>query len=336
MHTLVLNAGSSSLRFAVFDASFKEIYKGHIDAIGLKNGQAKNHKTAVKLAMNSLKDFDITRVGNRVVHGGEKFTKPVILNREVIKEIEKISALAPLHNPVNLEAIKAAMKFLPHAKHYAVFDTAFHATMPVKAKMYGLPYDFYKQGIRRYGFHGISHQYVYGEALKILKKKSAQIISCHIGNGVSVTAIKDGKSVDTSMGFTPLEGPLMGTRSGSIDPGILLHLGKQLGLKKLEKILQYESGFKGISQISSDIRDLWARPKSEGTKRTFELFSYQMAKIISSMFVPLSGKADAIIFTAGIGENAFYLRKQIMNYLPKIKVLVIKTNEELAIAQTKI
>lgn len=371
MLTLVLNAGSSSLRFALFDEKLALLYKGHIDGIGqptchfrhyLEKGEEqekckiKDHKEAIEYAKKKLNGYQIKKVAHRVVHGGEKFTEALELSFLKIRELEKLSSLAPLHNPANIAAIKAARKILPKAKHFAIFDTAFHSSLPEHAYLYGLPYKLYKkEGIRRYGFHGTSHKFVSDEAAKLLRKKSAKIISCHIGNGVSVSAIKNGKSVDTSMGFTPLEGPMMGTRSGTIDPAIIFHLAKKRKLDDIKQMLEKESGFKGMSEIGSDIRMLWAKPNSAGTKRTFALFSYQMAKIILGMFAPL-GKPDAIVFTAGIGENAYYLRGQICEYLKefgvqldekankkcetiiskktsKIKVFVIKTEEELEMAK---
>lgn len=372
MYTLVLNAGSSSLRFAVFKDK-KITYKGHVDAIGqfhclfrkyLNNGaevkkhvRIKNHEEAVVFVLKKLSEdcvvkklSDINKVGHRVVHGAEEFRKPIKINFLNLKKLEKLSALAPLHNPANIACIKAAKKILWHADHFAVFDTAFHASLPEHAFLYGLPYKLYKkEGIRRYGFHGISHEYVSKQI------KASKIISCHIGNGVSVTAIKNGVSVDTSMGFTPLEGPMMGTRSGTIDPAIIFHLvNKKRSLEDIKNILEKESGFKGLSEISSDIRKLRAKASSQGTKRVFDVFCYQTAKIILSFYAAFSGqKPDAIIFTAGIGENADYIRSKICNYIDgatldekenkknaplisskksEIKVYVVKTNEEQAIA----
>lgn len=340
MSTLVINAGSSSLRYALFNGE-KELNRGHIDRI-------KNHEEAMRSVLKILKDQKIDKVGHRVVHGGEKFTKPTKINFLTIRQLEKLNDLAPLHNPANLACIKAARKILPKATHYAVFDTAFHSTLPEKAFLYGLPYKLYKkEGIRRYGFHGSSHEYIASQL-----KKYKKIISCHIGNGVSVTAIENGKSVDTSMGFTPLEGPMMGSRCGTIDPAIIFHLAKNQPLAEIEKTLEHESGFKGLSEISSDIRDLWAKPKSAGTLRVFDVFSYQMAKIVLGMYAAI-GLPNALVFTAGIGENAFYLRSRICKYLnieldenankanaheisskkSKVKVFVIKTNEELQIAR---
>ena len=374
MYTLVLNAGSSSLRFAVFESA-KTIYKGHVDAIGQfhcqfrkylssgaevkKHVRIKSHEEAVDFVLKKLTEdcivkklSEIKKVGHRVVHGGEHFIKPLKIKFLNLKKLEKLSNLAPLHNPANITCIKAAKKVLWHADHYAVFDTAFHSSLPQKAFLYGLPYKLYKkEGIRRYGFHGISHKYV-SEQIKAKK-----IISCHIGNGVSVAAIKNGLCLDTSMGFTPLEGPIMGTRSGSIDPAIIFHLvNKNRSLEDIKNILEKESGFKGLSGIGSDIRKLWAKTGSEGSKRVFDVFSYQMAKIILSYYAAFSGdQPDALIFTAGIGENAHYIRSKICAYIndidldekenkknshiistkkSQIKVYVIKTNEELAIART--
>jgi acetate kinase len=316
MTTLTLNAGSSSLRFAVFGKGKTLLFKGHIDGVT-------DHKKALAEALKEIQESGcpaIKKVMHRVVHGGEKYKKKTLLNPRILKQLESLSPLAPLHNPANLEGIRAAMKLLPKATHNAVFDTAFHATLPEKAFLYGLPYSLYKtQKIRRYGFHGTSHSYVSKAAIQFLKEKDlahASLISCHLGNGVSITAIKDGKSVDTSMGFTPLEGPLMGTRSGSVDPAILLHLQKQ-GMKKdkLEHMLQKESGFLGLSELSSDIRVLHKKPKNPGTRRAFEVFSYQVAKLISGYTVALNAFPDAIIFTAGIGESAHYLRSMICDHL---------------------
>lgn len=387
MLTLVFNAGSSSLRFALFDEKNNELYRAHIDAIGqlhckfrryFKDGKekqkkiiVKNHKAAIQYALKRLqKDGivkelrDIKKVGHRIVHGGEEFTKPTKLTALTIRKIAKLNSLAPQHNPVGLEAVRASKKLLLQAKHYAIFDTAFHASLPSKAYLYGIPYKLYKKDhIRRYGFHGISHKYVSVEAAKLLKKPSASVITCHMGNGISIAAIKNKTCLDTSMGFTPLEGPIMGTRSGSIDPAIIFHLmngtkGKDM-VKKLEKLhhmLEKESGFKGLSGISSDMRKLRAKHSSAGAMRVFDVLSYQMAKTILSYIAPLGNTPDAIVFTAGIGEHAWYLRQQICEYLKpigvkldpkknrssetqisnprsKIKVLVLKANEELQIAK---
>ncbi|MFA5854752.1 MAG: acetate/propionate family kinase [Candidatus Gracilibacteria bacterium] len=370
---LIFNAGSSSLRFTLFEEKngtkddLKQLYRGHIDALGLKTChfrrylgrgeekqnplKIKTHAEATKYALERLISdgailaaADIKTIGHRVVHGGASYRTATQINAKVIKDIEALSPLAPLHNPANLAVIKSAQKLFPKAKNYAVFDTAFYADLPQKAFLYGLPYALYtKDKIRRYGFQGTSHSFVAGQAARLLKKplKSLALITCHIGNGISITAIKNGKAVDTTMGFTPLEGPMMGTRSGTVDPGIVLHLMKKFAranaVEKVENLLQKESGFLGLSGIGSDIRALHARPKSEGTLRTFDVFSYQMAKLILSFLAPLGRLPDAIIFTAGIGENAPYLRKQICAYLnpfmAKVKILVIHTDEELEIAR---
>ncbi|MFA6024256.1 MAG: acetate/propionate family kinase [Candidatus Gracilibacteria bacterium] len=380
MAILVLNAGSSSLRFALFDEELDQVYKGHIDAIGQKHchfrrsfkdgpeetvpTKIKNHEEALSYGLGRLQDDgivknlkEIKKVAHRVVHGGEAFKKPTRINFLVLKKLAGLNALAPLHNPSNLSTLKACLKKIPSAKHFAVFDTAFHHSLPAKAFLYGLPYALYKkEGIRRYGFHGTSHAGAAEAASKHLKKKSPSLITCHIGNGVSLCAIKNGKSIDTSMGFTPLEGPMMGTRSGSIDPAIIFHLQKKQKPEAVHHLLEHESGFKGLSGIGSDIRSLWAKPKAPGTLRTFEVFSYQVAKLIGSYFIPLGGLPDAIVFTAGIGENAFYLRRQICDYLKpfgleldeaankknavcisktksSIKVLVLPSQEEKFMAQ---
>jgi len=377
---LTINAGSSSLRFSLFDEKLNRLYRGHVDAIGKPHCKyrryfeddsekrvairAINHKAAITFALKQLQtdgvieDFKtIKRVGHRVVHGGEKYSKPTKLTLNSIKQIQKLSSLAPLHNPANLEGIKATKKILPRAKHYAIFDTAFHSSLPEKAFLYGLPHSLYtKEGIRRYGFHGTSHKYVASEAEKLLKRKKLKLITCHMGNGVSLAAIKDGVCLDTSMGFTPLEGPIMGTRAGSFDPAIIFHLARKKTLKQIEKLVQKESGFLGLSGKSSDVRDLRTHIDSPETQRVFGVFSYQMAKLILGYSAALGGAPDAIIFTAGIGEHAEYLRKAICEQLKvlgvklsksknhnhdtiisspssKLKVLVIPSNEELQMAR---
>ncbi|MFH1284638.1 MAG: acetate kinase [Candidatus Peregrinibacteria bacterium] len=383
MKILVINAGSSSIRSKLFQSGkdHRPLARVHIDGIGLKRCRftlksdeknlglhlpVKNHSEGIKLLLQHLtkikiieKYTEIKAVGHRVVHGEEKYTAPVKIDAKVIKELEKISPLAPLHNPANIEAIKACKKLLPKAKQAAIFDTAFFQTMPQKAYLYGLPHEYYeKHKIRRYGFHGISHQYIVNETIKLLKRKSAKIISCHIGNGVSITASINGKAVDTSMGFTPLEGLIMGTRSGSIDPAIVIHLQKELKMKpdQITHLLNFESGLKALSQISSDMRDVYAASlkKDESSMFAIEILSYQIAKYIGSYAAGMNG-ADAIVFTAGIGENAFYVREKTCEYLgflgvklnaaknekseliisdgkSKVKVLVIPTDEEKQIA----
>lgn len=383
MKILVINCGSSSLKFSLIDTkkSFSAMASGHIDGIGLpscififKKGQKENtaplrvkdHKEAIKLALTTLQKTgiikkleEINAIGHRVVHGGEKYTSPVLINQKVVKAIQNLCKLAPLHNPANLAGILACRHILPKIPQVAIFDTAFHQTIPEKAYLYGLPYSFYKKyGIRRYGFHGTSHEYVIGEALKLLKKKNAKIISCHLGNGSSITASINGKSTETSMGMTPLEGVIMGTRSGTIDPAIIFHLEKILNLpgSKIYDILNNKSGLLGVSEISPDMRKIYARflKKDKKAIRAIDLLSYQIAKYLGS-YASILGGIHAIIFTGGLGEKAFYVREKACGYLkflglaldpqknkkcekvisaPKsrIKVFVIPTNEEKQIA----
>ncbi len=344
MTLLTLNAGSSSLRFTLFDVKFKPLFRGHIDGIGTrspryriygdagetqKKAKVKTVKEAVEFALNEIeskKDLGglskIKCVAHRVVHGGDRFTKATVINALNLRQLKKLSPLAPLHNPANIEGIVQARKKLPKAKHVAIFDTAFHSTLPEKAYLYALPLSLSKKHkIRRYGFHGSNHHYVYNEACKLLKKRSAKVITCHMGNGVSLAAIKNGQCLDTSMGFTPLEGPPMGTRSGSLDPAIPLFLQKKgLSRERVEEILQHESGLKGLSEMSSDVRDLWAKPKSKGTQRAFGVYAYQIAKTMASYMAALESIPDAIVFTGGAGEHAYYLRESICKSLAAWKI----------------
>ena len=367
MKILVINAGSSSLKYELFNKGKKliSLHGGMIDRIGLK-GSVKNHDQALKLALDEIikkkliKDLsEIKAVGHRVVHGGEKYTKPTRITPAVIKEVTKLNKLAPLHNPPNLAGIRACKKFLKKIPQVAIFDTAFHQTLKPIAYLYALPYSYYtKHGLRRYGFHGTSHLYVSKEVQKLLKKKNSKIITCHLGNGCSVTAIKDGKSVDTSMGFTPLEGLPMGTRCGDIDPAIVYKLMEKLKLStgEIDNILNKSSGLKGISGISSDMRDLIkaSRKKHKRATLAISIQAYKTAKYIAAYTASLQG-VDAIAFTAGIGEHASYLRKETCGYLShfgviindkanrkdnilissrssKVKVFVIPTDEEKEIA----
>jgi len=384
MYILTINSGSSSLRFRLFKMTKtpSELAVGHIDGIGIEtcrftfktakknigqNFEVKNHKEAIALCLETLTKTkviddikEIEAVGHRVVHGGEKYTEPTKITKPVLSQIEKLSYLAPLHNPANIEGIKACQELLKKAKQVAVFDTAFHKTMPEKAYKYGLPEEYYsKHQIRRYGFHGTSHKFVIDQAIKLTKNKKAKIISCHLGNGCSLTASESGKSLDTSMGMTPLEGPIMGTRSGNIDPGILLHLNKEfkMSMKQIDKLLNHESGLKAISEISSDMRHIYEASKKKDKKAIFaiEIFCYTIAKYIGAYTATLNG-IDTLVFTGGIGEKAFYVREQICQYLEylgvtldktknkkcaeeisskksKVNVLVIPTNEELQIAK---
>ncbi len=383
MNILVINSGSSSLKFRLFEnkgQDFKVLCKGIVDGIGLKtcefrmeNGKikiaehvlCKGHKEALNMALNAMLKHQfipsldaIKAIGHRVVHGGEHYRKAVKITPHVIRVIRELSELAPLHNPPNLKGILACKKFLPKVPQIAVFDTAFHETLPPKAYLYALPYDLYKRhGIRRYGFHGTSHQYVTEKARALGAYK--KIVSCHMGNGSSIAAVLNGKSVDTSMGLTPLEGIPMGTRSGDIDSAIIFHLLKQhrLSADKIEKMLIHESGLKGLSGMSSDVRDLWAAVKKRNKRAilTFEILCYRIAKYIAGYAAAMNG-LDAVVFTAGIGENAYYLRTQVCSYLrhlgvrlneqknrknaliistsnSKVAVLVIPTNEEEQIAK---
>lgn len=344
---LVFNAGSSSLRFELFDLvgkKLKSAYRGHFDN---HDKPIKNFQKAVSRAINMLIEkkvlkniSDIKAIGHRVVHGTEKYTKPTKINAKVITAIRKFSNLAPLHNPPNLACILACRKLFKKITQVAVFDTAFHQTMPEKAYIYGLPYALAKKlNIRRFGFHGTSHKYVFEQARKKLGEKATRrTVTCHLGNGCSITAILNGKVVDTSMGFTPLEGVPMGTRSGDIDPSIIFYMmNNGFSPEETEKILNKKSGLAGVSEVGSDVRDLWAAYKKHDprAKRTFAWFAYRIAKYIGAYTAALGG-LDCIVFTGGIGENAFYLRKWILNYLkflPHVKTLVIPTNEELKIAE---
>ncbi len=354
MKILTINAGSSSLKASLFENK-KELVKIHIDGINKntckfsykaanknigQHQKIKNHETALKLALElllknkAIKDLkEIELSSHRVVHGGEKYTKSVKIDAKVLKTIEALSNLAPLHNPVNLESIKAAKKLLKKTtKHIAVFDTSFHQTMPEKAYLYGIPLKLYKkEAIRRYGFHGTNHKYVIETALKTIKKKKAKIVSCHIGNGSSITASINGESVDTSMGFTPLEGIIMGTRSGSIDPAITFHLQENLKMKPkdVDKLLNKESGLLGLSEISSDMRDIYAKYKEKDKKaiRTIEVLSYQIAKYIGAYAAAMNG-LDTIIFTGGLGEKAFYVRENVISYLDYLGFKIDKTKNK--------
>lgn len=389
MKVLVINSGSSSLKYQVLEIdSEKCLIKGLVERIGedesdieQKNGEKeyqvvakiKDHEEALKEALKlildpefgCLKDLsEIDAVGHRVVHGGEKFFSSVLINEDVIKAIEENSDLAPLHNPPNLMGIKASQKVLPKVPQVAVFDTSFHHTMPEKAYMYGLPYELYqKHKIRRYGFHGTSHRYVSKKASQMLGEdiKNLKIITAHLGNGASLAAIDKGKVVDTSMGFTPLEGLMMGTRSGDVDPGIIIFLLRSgYSIDEVDDLLNKKSGVLGLSEISNDMRDIRKGIK-EGNKKAklaYDVYVYKLAKYIGSYVTILKG-LDALVFTAGVGENDNDVRKDVCDYLEifgvkideeknnelnrkegiistedsKVKVLVVKTDEELMIAR---
>lgn len=381
MILLIINSGSSSLKLQVIDGGkWKVLYKGHVDGIGMpfceyksSHGNEdckaiKTHHSAFKLATTHLlksgviKDLkEIQAVGHRVVHGGEKYKSAIKVTPKILEEIKKLSNLAPLHNPPNIEGIKASQTLLPKAQNVAIFDTAFHSTLEEKAYLYGLPIELYKKyGIRKYGFHGTSHKYVAGEARTYLgAKKSKHMITCHLGNGASITAIKNGKSIDTSMGFTPLEGVMMGTRTGDFDPAIIFHLiDKGMKPNKIYEMLNNESGLKGIAGKSDvrDLRDAWFGKQDKKAKLALDMYCYRIAKYIGAYLVAL-GQLDALVFTGGIGENAWYIRKWVCDYLSielsdkknkhtefpnqktvkishgKPAVLVIPTNEELQIAK---
>jgi len=363
---LILNSGSSSIKYSLFDNNNNVLVKGLIENIGEKNSKIKDHNAAINLIIKQLLESEkiislseLGAVGHRVVHGGE-ISKSSLVNKDLIKKIKQFSSLAPLHNPLNLKGILTMQKILPKVPQVAVFDTAFHQTMSEEAFFYSLPYELYqKHKIRRYGFHGTSHKYVCLEAAKLLKTNLSKLnlITCHLGAGCSIAAIKEGKVVDTSMGLTPLEGLMMGTRSGDVDPGVIFHLMEKLKLssKEVNDLLNKKSGLAGISGVGKDLR-LILKGYNEGNKRcklAVEMFSYRLKKYISS-YSGILGRVDAIIFTAGIGENVPLIRKLstdigflnikidskrnlkndvlISSKNSKVKVLVIPTDEERMIA----
>ncbi len=389
MNVLVLNCGSSSLKYQFIDMSNENVIaKGLCERIGIdgkhkysnnkdqvveSDAPLNDHNDAIKSVLDALVDSEhgvikslneISGVGHRVVHGGENFASSTIITDEVKKAIEDCIELAPLHNPPNLMGVSACEKLMPGVKQVAVFDTAFHQTIEEKAFLYAIPYELYEtHKIRRYGFHGTSHLYVSDRCADMLgkDKKDLKIISCHLGNGASVCAIKNGKVVDTTMGFTPLEGLAMGTRSGDIDPAVIpfLMAKEDKTVRQVETILNKESGVLGVSGVSSDFRDI-ENAAEKGNKRAqtaLDLFHYRVAKYVGSYAAAMNG-VDAIIFTAGLGENAVETRKEICNYLgylgvevddaknnvrgketnfstdnAKVQTLLIPTNEELVIAR---
>lgn len=389
MKVLVINCGSSSLKYQLIDSETENsLAVGLCERIGIDGrlnhtpaGGSKvvveapmeTHEAAIKMVLNALTDGnhgviksldEIGAVGHRVVHGGEKFASSTVITDEVMKAIEECNDLAPLHNPANLIGINACKALMPNVPMVAVFDTAFHQTMPAKAYLYGIPYEYYdKYKIRRYGFHGTSHSYVTDRAIRLagLNVDKSKVIVCHLGNGASVTAVLNGKSIDTSMGLTPLEGLIMGTRSGSIDPAIIEFIAhkENLSIDDIMTILNKKSGVFGISGVSSDFRDLESAA-AEGNHRAelaMEVFGYRVAKYIGSYAAAMNG-VDVIAFTAGLGENDKVMRKTILSYLEflgitvneddnntrgkeiiistadsKVKACVIPTNEELAIAR---
>jgi len=343
MKILVINSGSSSIKYKLFDMpGEKNSVHGVIEHIGEKGSRIQDHYTGLKLVLKKIEGVDA--VGHRVVHGGEEFKKPTLIDASVIRKIKQYCLLAPLHNPANLAGILACKKLLPGVKQVAVFDTAFHQTLPDYAYIYGLPYEYYKKfGIRKYGFHGTSHEYVAHEAARLMKKplNKLKVITCHLGNGCSIAAVDNGKSVDTSMGFTPLEGLLMGTRCGDIDPALVTYIMQKnkFGIPEMEDILNKESGLKGISGISNDMRVLQesVRSKDKRARLAIGIFTYRIKKYIGAYITIMSG-CDCVVFTGGIGENQDKIRSEIYktafsHLKKKPRILVIPTNEELMIAR---
>ena len=390
MKVLVLNCGSSSIKYKLYDMNGqKELASGGIEKIGLPDSflkfslsdgskqvitqEIKEHTAGIELILKTLTDAkygviksldQIDAVGHRVVHGGDKFCSSVVINQEVINKIEECVDLAPLHNPANLKGIYAIQKILPKVPQVAVFDTSFHQTMPSYAYIYALPYDYYeKYGVRRYGFHGTSHRYVAKRGCEFLglDLENSRIITAHIGNGGSITAIKNGKSIDTSMGMTPVEGLMMGSRSGSVDPGVLTYLMEKenLSTRQINDIINKKSGLVGVSGVSSDMRDIEnaIEQGNERARLAMDMYFYYILKYVSG-YIAVLGGVDAIIFTGGVGENQPIMRKYVCDSLAflgvdfnnelndrikgreteltfpnsKVRVAVIPTNEELAIA----
>lgn len=388
MKILVINAGSSSLKYQFIDMETKEVVaKGVCERIGIdgrfthkcakatftKDVPMSDHGEAVQNVIAALTDSEygcisslneISAVGHRVLHGGSKFTQSMLIDDVVFNTIKECTPLGPLHIPANLTGITACEKVIPGKPQVAVFDTAFHQTMPEKAYMYGLPYEYYeKYQIRRYGFHGTSHRYVTMRTAELLGKKPEELnlITCHLGNGSSISAVEKGKCIDTTMGLTPLEGMLMGTRCGAIDPAIVGFIGEKEGLTyaQMDDIMNKKSGVLGVSGVGSDFRDVSAAAESGNHRAAIalEMFAYQCKKYVGSYIAALGGKVDAIVFTAGVGENDNAMRAAIVGGLEdlgikidpavnaekcvdkeistadsKIKVMVVPTNEELMIA----
>lgn len=389
MKILVLNSGSSSLKYQLIDMDTEEVLaKGNFERIGQYNsflthkvGNEKhkfekpvsNHEKAIRFVLNKLQSKvygvikspdEIMAIGHRIVHGGERFTKPAIVDDEVMKGLEESIELAPLHNPAAILGINACMKVMPGKKNVVVFDTAFHQTIPEESYIYPIPYKYYeKYKIRKYGFHGTSHQYVSERVAEIMGKdiKDLKIVNCHLGQGASVCAIKDGKSIDTSMGFTPLGGIPMGTRSGDLDPSVVTYIAKYRNHtpEEMDEILNKKSGVYGISEISVDFRDIEAEANEgdRNAKMALENFAYNVAQFVAKYAVSMGG-IDVLTFTAGVGEKGPLSRRQICDYLKflgvqidyeknqirnqeveissedsKVKVYVVPTNEELLIAR---
>ncbi|ERK31434.1 acetate kinase [Clostridium intestinale] len=390
MNILVINCGSSSLKYQLIDMKTEEaLATGLVERIGIEgsiltqkaNGEKyiveeamKDHQDAIKLVLAALVDKDhgviksmdeIEAVGHRVVHGGEKYAASVVIDEDVMKQLEECAKLAPLHNPPNIIGINACKALMPNTPMVGVFDTAFHQTMPEKAYLYALPYELYKDHhIRKYGFHGTSHKYVSMKAAEAMGKdiKELKIVNCHLGNGASVSAVKNGESVDTSMGFTPLQGLVMGTRTGDMDPAVVTYLIKELGYSasEVDDILNKKSGVLGVSGVSSDFRDVedaaWNK-KEHRSNIALDMFVYRVKQYIGS-YAAIMGGVDAIVFTAGVGENSVEMRESILEGFDflgvdfdkdknkvrgkfaeitkegsKVKAFVIPTNEELMIAK---
>ena len=392
MKIIVLNCGSSSIKYQLFDMAKKQVLaKGLVDKVGLHGSYIKHEKSGedgVKLdgeiidhqagieyvlgiltskTRGNLKSFDeIDAVGHRVVHGGEKFQDSVLITSEVIDKVKETIELAPLHNPPNLKGIYAIQEILPNVPQVAVFDTAFHQTMPKYAYMYAIPYSLYvKYGLRRYGFHGTSHRYVAQRACEILKKEMCdlKIITCHLGNGASMTAVNCGKSIDTSMGLTPVEGLIMGTRTGDLDLGVLTHIMQKeaIDLQTANTLINKHSGMLGITGISSDMREIIDAATSKKDERAIlglDMYNYRIRKYIGA-YSAVMGGLDVVVFTGGVGENSPSTRFEVcknFEYLglhfdenknkglrakeaiisedsSKVKVMVVPTNEELMIAE---
>ena len=389
MNVLVINCGSSSLKYQLINSDTEEVLaKGLCERIGIdgrlvyqKAGLDKEiteapmptHKEAIQMVLDALTNeatgaikslAEVEAIGHRIVHGGEKFTSSAIVTDDMIAAVEECNELAPLHNPANLIGIRVCSELMPGVPQVGVFDTAFHQTMPSKAYLYGLPIEYYKNyKVRRYGFHGTSHSFVSKEAISFLglDKDNSKVIVCHLGNGSSISAVVNGKCVDTTMGLTPLEGVVMGTRSGNIDPAILEYVAKKenLDLAGITNVLNKKSGLQGLSGVSSDMRDLEAAADAgnEDAKNAVEVLCYGIAKFVGGYVAAMNG-VDAIVFTAGIGENDGRVRKTVCSYLEylgiqicdacnskrgenmvistadsKVKVAVIPTNEELAICR---
>lgn len=389
MKILVVNCGSSSVKYQFVDMEGEKVLcKGLAERVGIEGSRLvhrvnadkhviekpmKDHEEALKLILEVLLDpeigvikdlSEISAVGHRVVHGAERFASSVLIDEEVMKVLEENVHLAPLHNPPNIMGIRAVQKLLPSVPNVGVFDTAFHQSMPKKAFLYPIPYEFYeKYRIRRYGFHGTSHRYVSKRAAEILGRDyyDFKVITCHLGNGASIAAVRHGKSVDTSMGFTPLEGVVMGTRSGDIDPAIVIYMQQNLGMSvdKVYDILNKKSGVLGLSQLSSDMRDIEdaAHLGNEMAQLALDIYVYRIAKYIGAYAAAMNG-VDAIVFTAGVGENSPYVREKVCEYLgflgikidknlnqvkgveriistpdSKVAVLIVPTDEEMVIAR---